>query len=155
VTSAPTVRLDANVAGANHAIPLDLEELDMANLSHLSHVLVLEDEPLILFDLESTLSDAGVAQITSTISVGEALDALAAGRFDAAVLDLHLGRSGWSYDVARRLQELGIPFIFTSGTVDVADGFRTVPLVTKPFSSDQLLAALLQVSSDLRSQAAQ
>src|ERR1700712_3957656 len=100
----------------------------MANLSHLGRVLALEDEALILFDIEQTLHDAGVGNIVTAIPCDDALAALDAGAFDAAVLDLHLGRSGWSYDVARRLQAKGVPFIFTSGTAEIAEGFREVPL---------------------------
>ncbi|MEO8758618.1 MAG: response regulator [Devosia sp.] len=127
----------------------------MANLSHLSRVLVVEDEGLILLDLESSLLDAGVAAVVTAATLDEALLAVDAGQFDAAVLDLHLGRSGWSYEIARRLVQKGVPFIFSSGTVAIADGFREVPLVMKPFSSDQLVAALLQVTADRQTLAAQ
>ena len=127
----------------------------MANISHLSRMLVVEDEALILLDIETTVRDAGVADVVAATSVEEAMAAIDAGSFDAAVLDLHLGRSGWSYDVAHRLKQKGVPFIFSSGTVDVADGFHDVPLVMKPFSSAQLVAALLQVTADRHAQAAQ
>jgi len=127
----------------------------MTGLSHLARVLVVEDEALISLDIETTLADAGVADVVTATSVDAAMLALDQFLFDGAVLDLHLGRSGWSYEVARRLQRIGVPFIFTSGTVDIADGFREVPLVTKPFSTDQLLSALLQVSADRETKAAQ
>lgn len=127
----------------------------MATLSHLSRVLVLEDEGLIALDIEVTLRDAGVADVVLSASVDDALAVIEKTELDAAVLDLHLGRSGWSYEVARRLQAKAIPFIFSSGTVDVTDGFRDVPLVMKPFSTDQLLATLLQVTAQDARAAAQ
>ena len=128
----------------------------MADLSHLSHVLVLEDEAMILLDIEQTMTDAGVARVSTASTVAEAMQALGGGeRFDGAVLDLHLGPSGWSYDVARQLRALEIPFIFTSGTVSLAEGFQSVPLVNKPFSTDQLVAALLDVSADRTAEAAE
>ena len=61
---------------------------------------------------------------------------------DAAILDLNLGRGGWSYDVARRLKQKGVPFVFSSGANEVADGFHDVPLVLKPFSTDRLVNTL-------------
>jgi CheY-like chemotaxis protein len=127
----------------------------MADLSHLSRVLVVEDEALIMLDIESTLQDAGVAEIVATGSSAEALQQIEAGEFDAAVLDLHLGPNNWTYDIARQLMRRGIRFIFSSGTVEYAEGFRDVPLVPKPFSADQLIAALIQVTTGDRIQAAQ
>ncbi len=119
----------------------------MASLSHLPTMLVVEDEAIIALDIESTLYDAGVAQVLSTGRVAEAIQLIAQHPIDAAVLDLHLGPNQWTYDIARALEAKGVPFIFSSGTVDVAEGFEHLPLVSKPFSTDQLMAALLQVTA--------
>ena len=119
----------------------------MADFSHLSRVLVLEDEALIALDLEFTLRDAGIADIVTATAVDAAVAIIDVQRLDAAVLDLHLGQSGWSYEVARRLQAKGVPFIFSSGTVEIADGFAEIPLVRKPFSTAELLAALDRVAA--------
>jgi DNA-binding response OmpR family regulator len=127
----------------------------MANLRHLSRVLVCEDEALILMDIEATLREAGVADILSGLSVAEGEAHLAAHDCDAAILDRHLGSDGWSDALAHRLRAKGVPFVFLSGTVEVADGFRDVPLVMKPFSTDQLVAALLQVTAGGRNEAAE
>lgn len=114
----------------------------MANLLQIPRVLVVEDEALILLDVEQTLLDAGVETVLAATTVADALQLIDHAPPDAAILDLHLGRDGWSYDVARRLQEKGVPFVFSSGTVEVADGFHGVPLVLKPFASDQLIETL-------------
>ena len=92
--------------------------------------------------------------VLTATSSDEAKTIIAAGGLDAAILDLHLGDE-WSYDVANLLKKSGVPFVFSSGTVEVADGFHDVPLVMKPFSADQLVAALLQVTADRDSVAAQ
>lgn len=118
----------------------------MADLSHVPRILLLEDDGLIALDVEATLQDAGAGQVMSLARIEDALMAIDASEFDAAVLDLHLGRSGWTYEVARRLQEKGVPFVFSSGSNEVAEAFRNVPLVMKPFSSDQLVAALVDVT---------
>ena len=127
----------------------------MPNLSHLPSILIVEDEALILLDLQQTLEDSGATGVVTATSIEEALAAIEARKPDCAVLDLHLGRSGWSYPVAHRLKELGVPFVFSSGTVEVTDGFHDVPLVMKPFSSDQLLAALIQVTAEDANEAAE
>lgn len=127
----------------------------MADLSHLSRVLVVEDEALIALDMEATLRDAGVAEIVAAVSVDEALLAIDNGDLHGAVLDLHLGRNGWSYDIAYRLEARGIPFVFSSGSADIAEDFRHVPMVKKPFSADQLLAALALATRHDAGQAAE
>jgi len=114
----------------------------MADLSHLRRILVVEDEALILLDLEQTLAEAGVETVLAASTVADALKMVDMGEPDAAILDLHLGRDGWSYDVAHRLKEKGVPFVFSSGTVEVADGFHDVPLVLKPFASNHLIETL-------------
>ena len=114
----------------------------MEDLSHIRRMLVLEDEALILLDLEQTLMEAGVETVLAAATNDDALAIVDGAALDAAILDLNLGRGGWSYDVARRLQQKGIPFVFSSGTDQVAAGFEGVPLVVKPFSSDQVVNTL-------------
>ena len=115
----------------------------MHDLSHIPRILVLEDEALIAMDLAQMLAEAGARSIASAATNAEALAALDELAIDAAVVDLHLGRDGSSYEVAGLLREKGIPFVFTSGSADVADGFRDVPLVGKPYKGDELLAVLI------------
>jgi len=127
----------------------------MADLTPLSRILLLEDEGLIALDIETALQDAGVAEVTTVSNVADALGAIDGSMFNAAILDLRLGADSWSYDVARRLREKGTPFIFSSGSADVDDAYRDVPLVAKPFSSDQLVAKLIEVTSGATIQAAE
>ena len=127
----------------------------MANLNHLSSVLVVEDEAIILLDLESSLLDAGVANVRTATTVAAAMALLDTARFDAAVLDLHLGADTWTYDIARRLRDAGVPFVLSSGTVAVVDGFDEVPLIGKPYRTEELLSALLQVTAERALVAAQ
>jgi len=119
----------------------------MAGLSHLRRMLVLEAEALILLDLEQTLTEAGVETVLVAATTDDALAIVDAAALDAAILDLNLGRGGWSYDVARRLQQNGVPFVFSSGTNDVVEGFEGIPMVLKPLSSDQMINTLREVSS--------
>ena len=126
----------------------------MADLSHLSSILVVEDEALILLDLEQTLAEAGVETVLAASTVADALKMVDMAQPDAAIVDLHLGRDGWSYDVARRLKEKGVPFVFSSGTVEVAEGFHDVPLVLKPFASARLIETLAAACSERDAQVA-
>ena len=66
------------------------------------------------------------------------------GPFDAAALDLKLGRDS-SMPIAERLTAAGVPFVFLTGAPNeagLARQFGAAPVVGKPFSSESLLAAL-------------
>jgi len=107
-------------------------------------MLVVEDEALILLDLEQTLADFGVETVLCAATNDDALAIVDTADLDAAILDLNLGRGGWSYDVAHRLKKKGVPLVFSSGGNEIADGFHDVPLVLKPFSTEQLVNTLRQ-----------
>ena len=81
-------------------------------------VLVVEDEPLILLDVETALQEAGF----EVVAVKDAEQALAAfdadpTKFKGLVTDIRLGsgRSGW--EIARHLRQANssIPVVYVSG----------------------------------------
>jgi DNA-binding response OmpR family regulator len=119
----------------------------MPCLSHVARILLLEDDGMIALHIETTLVDAGVGEVVYLARIEDALRAIEASSFNAAILDLRIGARGWAYDVAGRLRQKGVPFIFSSGAGEVMEIYRDVPLVMKPFSSDQLIAALVDVTT--------
>jgi DNA-binding response OmpR family regulator len=106
-------------------------------------VLVVEDEWLIANEVEQDLNEAGFSIVGPVGSVERALEAIEAGRIDAAVLDVRL-QSEDSYPVAERLQERKIPFLFITGYAsgEIADRYRRHACLQKPFSSRGLLEAV-------------
>src|SRR5690349_7266315 len=105
-----------------------------------AHVLVLEDETLILMDLEQTLREMGCLKVTAVTSAVEAIAAIDKEYVHLALLDIHLQGGGTSLEVARALKTLGIPFFFTSGSEgeDVPDEFSRIPFFGKPFDTSSL-----------------
>jgi DNA-binding response OmpR family regulator len=106
-------------------------------------ILVVEDEFLIALDIAGTLEQAGLAVIGPVANVGDALSAIAREPIDGALLDAHLvgepaGRIADAL-IARR-----IPFAFVSGygREHLPDAHRNAPLVKKPFTGHDLLAAV-------------
>ena len=81
-------------------------------------ILLVEDEPLILLDLESSLRAAG-AKVVSASNVERALALASTEALSAGVLDFDLGTADTS-PVCRKLVDRGIPFLFHSGRVDSA-----------------------------------
>lgn len=108
-------------------------------------ILLLEDEPLILMDLEFAAEDLGcVALITSTVEDALALINQHKASLTVAVLDVSLGEGITCIPVARELERLSIPFILHTGDLDRHDeAVRDLhaQLVAKPTSADQVIAA--------------
>jgi DNA-binding NtrC family response regulator len=95
-------------------------------------------------ELEQALSDAGYQIFGSVAKTERALDLLAKGRPDAALLDIRLNNGEVVYPVANALAALGIPFALMTGyTSEAIDArFGGCIVLHKPFSDDVALAAI-------------
>lgn len=114
-------------------------------------ILLLEDEPIILMDLEYAVEDCGMRAICAT-SVAEALALLAtAQNLIAAVLDVSLARGQTCVPVARELERLGVPFLLHSGDLNRDDetvqrlGVRHI---SKPANADHVIAAAIGLAGE-------
>ena len=110
-------------------------------------VLILEDEALIASLLVDWATELGHEVVGPVVTVTAAL-AVEPATIDAALLDLHVP-DGDSYGVATHLRANGIPFAFASGSGsgELDDGFRGSPILSKPFSFEDL-EDLLRLWSD-------
>jgi DNA-binding response OmpR family regulator len=107
-------------------------------------ILIVEDEPLIAMMLEDFLDALGKTHSGTADSVAPALDLIAAGGIDAAILDVNLRGGEQSWPVADALAARGVPFVFaTGGTQDgLIDTHRDRPTLAKPFTMDGVAKAL-------------
>jgi DNA-binding response OmpR family regulator len=110
-------------------------------------ILLVEDEPLILMDLEFAAEDRGCVAVTAT-TPDAALQLIAEkGRsIDAAVLDVSLGNGKTCFPVASELDRLGIPYLLHSGDLDRHnERIRELDalLIPKPAASDKVIAAAI------------
>ena len=78
-------------------------------------VLVVEDEFLVAFDLATMLESAAFTVLGPVADAAAALALVSQNPPDAALLDVNLGSGKTSYDIARRLSALNIPYVFLSG----------------------------------------
>src|SRR5687768_10546420 len=76
-------------------------------------ILVVEDEALVAWDLESTLHAAGLNVLGPVASVKAALDLLRKSRPDAAILDVNL-HGELVTPVARQLRTMNVPFVLST-----------------------------------------
>lgn len=102
-------------------------------------ILLVEDDPLICLDLETSLTDLGAA-VTAASSVASAFAALSIAMPDVAVLDFELGAES-SEAVAEVVRARNVPFLFLSGYSEHDGRFGRwpgIPILTKPLSAIQL-----------------
>jgi CheY-like chemotaxis protein len=107
-------------------------------------VLVVEDQLAIALDLCECLHEEGARVIGPACSVEAALTLLeAAGPLDAAVLDIELEGEP-VYAVADRLQQLAVPYLFTTGyeATEIPDRYKLAPRFEKPVGVGAILDAL-------------
>ncbi|HEV2543768.1 MAG TPA: response regulator [Methylobacterium sp.] len=106
-------------------------------------ILVVEDEYLIAIEMERWLQEAG-AEVAGPVSDTErALALIETEALDAAVLDVHLNGEP-AYVVADRLTERGVPYLFATGEVRIAEGsdYRSHAVLGKPILDEELLRAV-------------
>jgi CheY-like chemotaxis protein len=108
-----------------------------------TRILVVEDEFLIALDIAGVLEQAGLAVIGPASTVGDALEAIAIEEVHGALLDAHLAGEPVGR-VADALKARTIPFAFVSGygREQLPSDHRGAPLVKKPFTGKDLLAAV-------------
>lgn len=103
-------------------------------------VLVVEDNFLLAETLRDLLEDCGCKLIGPAPRVSAALP-LCTSDLDGALLDINLGEET-CFEIADRLAEQGVPFMFLSGYSDAAivpDRFRAVPRLDKPYDREAIV----------------
>jgi len=117
-------------------------------------ILIVEDEFLIAADIEQALADAGFEVLL--VTDGKRAIAKLEQEKDGIcglVTDIRLGQGidGWA--VARRARQLifGIPVVYISGDSGpdwLAEGVPESILITKPFTSAQIITAVAHLRNE-------
>ncbi len=112
-------------------------------------VLIVEDELIQGMVIEELLLECGCIPVGPCGNVAQALEAVQAGSFDMAVLDVNLGGE-MVYPVAHALTAQDIPFLFMSGYGEAAIASRPGKwrVCAKPFEGDEFAAKLAAVLED-------
>tara|TARA_R110000868_G_scaffold16687_1_gene74174 strand:- start:2761 stop:4257 length:1497 start_codon:yes stop_codon:yes gene_type:complete len=114
-------------------------------------ILIVDDEPAILNQLDEILHDAGYSVVSST-GGEDALNLLIQTEIDLIITDLFMPRmSGSELSQKVRLLEEDIPIIYLSGAPNAQEIFdkdknslNIHGLISKPFSEKSILATLTQ-----------
>ena len=108
----------------------------------IKRILVVEDEPLVAFDNEHLLSDAGYEVVATVDSLAEALAVLETEELDLILSDVTLRGEGDGVDLARAAASKGVPVLFVTGNCPVEARSLAVGCLAKPYSDKGLKAAL-------------
>lgn len=109
-----------------------------------ANVLMVEDNIVLAMDMVESLTRLGAETVETAATVQEALRLLDGKEFDFAVLDMNL-RGVVSFDIAHRLIERGVPFVFVTGygsSMIVPASLAHVQVLTKPVDDGTLSASL-------------
>ncbi len=114
----------------------------------ITRLLVVEDEPLVAFENEYALADAGFT-IVGTVPRADAAIAVLGDDVDLVVSDVQLA-SGTGLDVARAAKAAGVPVLFVSGSCPVDAQALAAGCLAKPYAPRDLVAAIEAVDAALQ-----
>ena len=106
----------------------------------IARILVVEDEPLVAFDNEHVLREAGYEVVATVDTLAEAMAVIDAEQLDLVMTDITLNGEGDGLDVARAAAARNIPVLFVSGACP-ADG-PSLGCLAKPYTDKMLKGAL-------------
>jgi two-component sensor histidine kinase/CheY-like chemotaxis protein len=120
--------------------------VDMTGAPDLSGktILVVEDDYYVASDTAAALRGAGAFVLGPSPTVEDAIHLLESGFPSSAVLDLNLGDGGPRLEIAQRLIERGIPFIFFTGYDPevIPDEFASITRLQRPITPRQVVEAM-------------
>ena len=105
-------------------------------------ILVVEDEPLIAFDNEHFLVEAGYEVVATVDSLEDASRVIATESIHLVMTDITLRGDGDGTDVARAARAKGVPVLFVSGACPPEAEGLAVGCLAKPYTDRMLTAAL-------------
>jgi len=117
----------------------------------IKRILVVEDEPLVAFDNEYQLKDAGYEVVATVDTLEDALRAIEEEEnIDLVLADIGLSGEGSGIGVAEAAHAKGIAVMFVTGNCPGAARHLAVGCLTKPYSEKVLKNALDAVDAVMR-----
>ena len=110
--------------------------------------LILDDEALVAMLLADFLDALDWTDVESAVSVEEAMAVLDHRSVRFAILDCNLGGAARSWAVADRLEDDGVPFLFSSGLSrdQLPPRHADRPMLAKPYTLASLSAAIAELN---------
>ncbi len=109
----------------------------------IQRILVVEDEPLIAFDNEHLLGEAGYEVVATVDTLADARAVIEGEeKIDLVLTDIRLRGDGDGTGVARVAHNAGVPVLFVTGHCPEEAQSLAVGCLAKPYSDKVLKAAL-------------
>jgi DNA-binding response OmpR family regulator len=109
----------------------------------ISRILVVEDEPLVAFDNEHLLGEAGYAVVATVDCLADAQAVIESEEaIDLVLTDIKLSGEGDGMDVARIAGGRGVPVLFVTGHCPDDPQGLAIGCLSKPYTSRVLRTAL-------------
>jgi DNA-binding response OmpR family regulator len=107
------------------------------------HILLVEDEALVAFDVEDLLLQNGAKSVEITSSIAVAEEIVTSRPVNLVLLDVKLS-DGCGLTILPLLRKLGIGVVITTGYAGLEVDLH--PIVQKPYTSAQLIDAIAAVT---------
>lgn len=105
-------------------------------------ILIVEDEPLVAFDNEHMLGEAGYEVVATVDNLAAAREVIEAEQLDLVLTDIRLNGDGDGTEVAQIAAGKGVPVLFVTGFCPEDARSLAIGCLAKPYSSRVLRAAL-------------
>ncbi|MDI1295375.1 MAG: response regulator [bacterium] len=112
--------------------------------------MVVEDEPLVAFDNEHFLGQAGYSIAATVDDHDNAVRVIDGGGLDLVIADVSLHGHKSGVDVARYAKSKGLPVLFVTGACPIEAKPFALGCLAKPYAPRDLIAAIAVVDSVLR-----
>jgi two-component system, response regulator PdtaR len=127
---------------------------------HVKRILIVEDEPLVAFDNEVMVTNAGFTVVATVDRVADALAVLeretaepSGGEeergVDLVLTDIRLTGERTGLDLAREAAGLGVPVLFATAAPPDGGEAHALGVLLKPYNERRLKAALEAVEQRL------
>ncbi len=113
-------------------------------------IAIVEDEPLVAFDSEHMLTDAGYEVVATVDNLADATRVIQEQELDLILTDVSLSGDGDGMDVARAASAKGIPVLFVTGNGPVEAHAPGIGGLAKPYTEKMMKAALVALDSKLQ-----
>jgi DNA-binding response OmpR family regulator len=105
-------------------------------------ILIVEDEPLVAFDNEHMLREAGYEVVATVDTLAEAVRVIGEDEVDLVLSDIVLNGEGNGMDVARAAAARDVPVLFVTANCPVEAASLGIGCLAKPYSGKILRNAL-------------
>jgi DNA-binding response OmpR family regulator len=105
-------------------------------------IAIVEDEPLVAFDNEHMLGEAGYEVVATVDNLADAVRVIQEEELDLILSDIKLSGDGDGMDVARAAAAKGVPVLFVTGNCPPEAQTLGIGCLAKPYAEKTLKTAL-------------